>query len=174
MAEITYSIYCLYTDANEIYIGMSKNPRLRVHQHRYKSCNYRLRKLMENPNVVIHSQILHTDLSRDEADKLEKSLIRIYKADPEYTILNIQSGGIRGNAKTTKSQEISKIKNSKHHTDDDVLKMRRKYSQYKSKIDPKWECLKYNMGWKYFMNILKGTARQKVAGPILGKDYFNG
>lgn len=100
MVEIrNYHIYCLYTDDNEIYIGLSNNPRGRIEQHSRKSCNYRLRQLFESGIKEIFVTILHSGLTRKEAGQLEKTLIKKYRHDPDYRIMNVQSGGIKEDTK---------------------------------------------------------------------------
>jgi predicted GIY-YIG superfamily endonuclease len=173
MDEVTYSIYCLYTVDNDIYIGLSKNPRLRIDQHFRKSCNFRLRELIENGSKEIFSEILHSGLTQQEASQLEKVLIKKYKQDPEYRILNVQSGGIRGNAKIEKSPKISKP-NTKVLSDNDIVLLREKYSKFKKHIKFAKECKQYNLTKSYFTKILRGMARHNVGGPLLGKDYTNG
>lgn len=170
MAEVNYSIYCLYTLDNEIYIGLSKNPQARIEQHGRKSCNFRLRELFESGSKEIFSAILHSGLTQQKASQLEKVLIKKYKEDLEYTILNVQSGGIRGGAKIEKSPKIPKI-NRKHLTAETIVKIRKKYSRFRQPINFEVECLQYNIGAKYLKRILKGQVRINVAGPLLGKDY---
>lgn len=169
-----YSIYCLYTKDNEIYIGLSKNPWVRIEQHKRKSCNYRLRELFECNDKEIFSEILHTGLTQDQASQLEKILIAKYRNDPDYTILNIQSGGIRGNAKVEKSPKILENKCRKHLTPEDVVRLRYKYFAISKPIKFAEECKQYNIDKSYFVKILRGKARRNLAGPILGKDYENG
>jgi predicted GIY-YIG superfamily endonuclease len=174
VAEIRYFIYCIYTNDNEIYIGLSKNPWLRIQQHKKKSCNFRLRKLFDEARKKVYSSILHSNLTEEEASQLEKKLIKQYRNDPNYTILNIQSGGIRGGAKITKQPKIERplSQNSKHLSDEDVVKMRYRYSTFKTPIDFRKECKSYGISHSYFRKLLKGQARHRLAGPRLGKEYI--
>lgn len=165
-----YSIYCLYTNDNEIYIGLSKNPRARIEQHCRKSCNFRLRELFESGSKQIFSTILHSGLTQQEASQLEKVLIKKYRDDPDYTILNVQSGGIRGNAKIEKSPKIPKVR-SKHLTADEIVKLRLRFRALKQPFNYKELAKEYNIAASYLKRILKGQVRRNVAGPLLGKDY---
>ncbi len=172
MVKITYSIYSFYTLDNKIYIGMTgKNPEVRIQQHKYRSCNFRLQKLLDDPNTQIFSEVLYTGLKQEEASLLEKKLIKQYRDNPNYQILNIQSGGLRGNNKIVKVPKISK---SSRLSDDDIKRMRLKFSRRKYKINADLESKKYNICKKYFMAILRGTARQRAEGPLLERDYNNG
>jgi hypothetical protein len=116
--------------------------------------------------------ILYKDLTQDEANKLEKKLIKRFRNDPNYRILNIQSGGLRGNNKKLSPPKISKP--SSQYSDDEIKRIRLKFSRRKYKINPDLEARKHGLCKKYFMSILRGTARYKAGGPLLGKDYTNG
>jgi predicted GIY-YIG superfamily endonuclease len=173
MGKVNYSIYCLYTMNNDIYIGLSKNSRLRIEQHFRKSCNFRLRELIDAGRTEVFSEVLHSGLTQQEASNLEKVLIKKYREDPDYKILNVQSGGIRGGAKIEKSPKISKV-NTKHLSDNEIIALRQKYYIANKPIKFIEECKQYNIAKSYFVKILRGKARRNLAGPILGKDYTNG
>lgn len=167
--KITYSIYCIYTSNSDIYIGMSKHPYQRFEEHKKRTCNYRLKALFDRVDIKIYFKILYENLAQKEASDLEKHLIKYYRNKPNYNVLNIQSGGIRGNAKTLPKPRISTA--TKHLSDDQIIQMRYKYSTFKGKFNKITESKLYNIHPNYFMKILRGKARSKLPGPILGKEY---
>lgn len=176
MADVSYSIYCVYTTDNKIYIGLSKNPQLRLHQHWYKSSNKRLRALVDDPSVQLFSRILRNNLTLKEANELEKAYIKRYRDDPKYTVLNILSGGRAINANERKVEKISKQKKlaTAKLSDNEIVEMRIKYSLFQRKFKTGDECKKYGLSREYFRKVLKGEERKNLSGPLLGKDYVNG
>ena len=172
--KVRYSIYCIYTADNKIYIGLSKNPQLRIHQHWRKSSNERLRTLIDDPSVDLYSKIFRDNLTLKEANELEKMYIARYRNYSKYTVLNILSGGRAIETKNIKIEKFSEVRKSTRLTDEEIIKMIYKYSRFGKRFKTSHECKQYGISVNYFRKILRGNTKKHLPGPLLGKDYQNG
>lgn len=82
-------IYALTFEDNTAYIGISKNPEKRLHQHIRKSTNHHVREKIKNKKFEF--SIVGEIASRNELFK-EDEMMAIYK-ERGYLILNHRSGG---------------------------------------------------------------------------------
>jgi predicted GIY-YIG superfamily endonuclease len=173
MVETNYGVYCLYTDDNKIYVGLSQNPRVRLYQHFRKTHNLRLKALLDDPNTKVHGKILRSNLTYKEAYELEKQYIKRYQDDSNYTVLNINCGGSKENINFLKPEKFPKRRCREKYTDSDIEQIRKICSKYRT-IIASVDCKKFGLSRKYFLEILRGKQRSKAGGPLLGKDYSNG
>lgn len=161
MDKVRYSIYALYSKCGYIYVGMSKNPQLRLSHHFRKSSNHALRKLIESNSIEIYSEILLTNLSSTEAEEAEKYLINSYRNDPLCTVLNVQSGGLCGASCGELSGENC---HSSKLLDEEVIKIRHLYAE--SNITQEILAERFGVSPSTIENIVRGKRSPHLPGPI--------
>ena len=89
-----YLIYiAIWNNFNTIYIGLSKNFKIRKKQHENLNSNDVVPKFIKSTGIFPTWNILHENLTIDDACLLEKQYIKNYRNNNEYIVLNINDGG---------------------------------------------------------------------------------
>ena len=98
MEEKVDNIYIyLWEELNTVYIGRTKNLKVRNSQHKNrkteKTYKFSAENNVEHPNMVI----LEKGLTISEGVEREKYWIEHYRNETNYNVLNIRQGGQIGN-----------------------------------------------------------------------------
>lgn len=115
--ERKYCVYMHITPAKKRYIGLTcKEPKKRWSSgYGYKGCGYFFNAVKKYGWNNIDHIILCTGLSREEASRLEKTLIKLYDTTNPQKGYNIEKGGFDGGHPTSEEakRKISKANKGK-------------------------------------------------------------
>lgn len=96
---MSYTVYKHTSPIGKIYIGITKmNPiRRQANGLGYKNCTHFFNAILKYGWNNIRHEILYTELTQEEAEYIEKKLIREYHSSNPNFGYNIQLGGYRNN-----------------------------------------------------------------------------
>ena len=119
--EICDKIYCVYVHTNQIngkkYVGQTRqNPIKRWNAGRgYKKNPFFWNAIQKYGWQNFKHEIIATNLTKTEADELEKKLIKEWRLlNPEYGY-NLHEGGANGSVSDVAKQNMSKAKSGVNH-----------------------------------------------------------
>lgn len=97
-SETPYSVYKITNEANGmIYVGQTCNFEQRTRQHKSREDNPHLRNAMKKYGIENFTfEVLYSDLTKEEADKMEIKLISDWELTNRSKGYNLRSGGSRG------------------------------------------------------------------------------
>ena len=160
MVEVRdYCLYIIYTNEHHVYIGITKNYKTRIQAHLRSSSNFNLRKIIDQ-GLSIFVDIIHKNLTANEANDLEIKIISEYLDDPFFTVLNKNSGGLNGGAKGLFGEDISSSK----LLDEEIIKIRNEYYVGTTQLILSE---RYNVAPSTIQKIVRGERSPNLGGPII-------
>ena len=122
----------LWEEFNTVYIGRTKNLKVRNSQHKHRESErtykFSSEHHVEHPNMIV----LETDLTIAEGVEREKFWIDHYRNETNYNVLNIRKGGEVGNQHRIYTDE-ERIEHKKNY----YIKNREKRIAYQKKYNSK-------------------------------------
>lgn len=122
-----YSVYMHILPNGKRYIGITQQePRKRwLAGKGYQRQTYFYNAILKYGWANIEHEILHTGLSKTEAEQAEKALIARYKSDRRDYGYNIERGGNANKVSQSTREKLRRINLGKHHTKETREKLSR-------------------------------------------------
>jgi hypothetical protein len=138
MKEKVDNIYIyLWENLNTIYIGRTKNLKIRNSQHKHRKTEKTYKFSHENGSEHPDMIVLETNLTLEEGVEREKYWINHYRNKTDYNVLNIRVGGQIGNQRHIYSDEEMKEHKKKYYQENKEQKkeyQKKYYSKNREKI----------------------------------------